>query len=216
MSRARYLVLLVVFISLMFASSACDMIFPPPPLDLGSVPVYPGAERIDPSANSVAADRYRRDQKWIVSGHKAETHAYVLPTGTTSGQVKTFYASRLSQLGGGVGILMGNNDQIGDISPSRGPQEITIEFNATSESPAPILLIENYIVNGCAKGGAGCKPGSQLVHTCPPGMELKTLTSSRPNEDRNGTISFATDYCFGSDGKRIAPSNAYGPTPRAQ
>ena len=200
-------------IILMFTLSSCDTFTPP--LELSAVPVYTGAEKIDPSENSFAALRYNQDQKWIVSGHKAAVNAYVLPTGTTSGQVKTFYLARLSQLGGQIENMMGDNEQSGDIDLDRGMQTIFIFFNDRTESSAPILLIENYIVNGCSPiRGAGCTPGPLLVHTCPPGLELKTNTSSRPNFAGNGTISTSTDYCYDSAGKRIDPLNVYA-TPQA-
>jgi len=213
MSRMKYLILFGVFIILMFSTSACDVIFPPPLLELNVVPVYTGAERMDPSENSIAADKYRQDQKWIVSGHKAAVNAYVLPKGTSIDQVKAFYASRLSQLGR-VEVITGYNNQFGDLEIDRGMQIITIHFDATSESPSPILLIENYIVNGCTKGGAGCTPGPLLVHTCPPGLELKTVTSSRPSSKGNGTVYTSSDYCYDSAGKRTEPLNTYA-TPTA-
>ena len=214
MPRRQSRILFGTFIALMFVTSACDMLFPPPSLELSAVPVYTGAERMDPSENSFAALRYNQDQKWIASGHKAAVNAYVLPTGTTSGQVKAFYHSQLPKLGGQISDMMPDNDRFGDIDLDRGMQTIFIYFDASTESSAPILLIENYIVNGCAKGGTGCTPGPLLVHTCPPGLELKTVTSSRPNYAGNGTITTSSDYCYDSAGKRVAPTDAYA-TPQA-
>jgi hypothetical protein len=215
MPKGKYLILFGVFLVVMLATSGCDVFFPPAPLDLGAVPVYPGAERFDPSENSFAADRYRQDRTWVISGHKASVNAYALPKGTTSGQVKAFYNSQFSKLGGRILDLIPDNGTYGDLDVDRGMQSIFIFFSAETESPVPILLIENYTVNGCSPiRGPGCTPGHEMVHTCPPGLELRTVTSSRPNNAGNGTIYASSDYCYDSAGKRSAPGNAYAtPTP---
>jgi len=212
MLKGQVPILFGAFIVLVLIISACDVFSSP--LELSAVPVYTGAERIDPSENSFAALRYNQDQKWIVSGHKAAVNAYVLPKGTTSGQVKAFYSSRLSPLGK-VQIMMGDNEKIGSIDIDRGFQSFFIFFSANTESPSPILLIENYIVNGCAHGGTGCTAGPRLIHSCLPGSELQTITSSRPNDSYNGTVYTSTDYCYDSAGKRSNPLNAYEPNSKA-
>ncbi len=211
MSARKNIILAMLFALVISVLSACDVATPPIALD--SVPVYTGAERIDPSTNAVTAAVYRQDLEQIAHGHKSESKAYALPKDTTSTQVKDFYMPRLPQLGGSVESWMEDNAPMGSIFLHHGSQDITIEYDNMSGSPTPILLIESFIVNGCAGKGANCVPEPQMIRTCPPGMELKTEWVSRPNYDGNGTVSTETFYCAGPDGTRVAPTNSYEATP---
>ena len=199
---------------LIVSLTACAEIISPPALDLDVVPVYTGAERIDPATNVVTAAVYREDLKQIANGHKSESKAYALPKGTTSTQVKEFYLPRLPQLGGDVESWMEDNAPMGSIFLHRGPQDITIEYDNMSGSPTPILLIESFIVNGCAGNkAANCVTAPEMIRTCPSGMKLKTEWVSRQNYNGNGTVSTETFYCVGPDGTQVAPTNSYPPTP---
>jgi hypothetical protein len=124
--RIRQALFLAVFLSIgAVAISACSVVSPAVSLD--SVPVYTGAQPVDPGLNATTAAVARQDKIAIVNGHKSESKAFKLPKGTTPAQVRDFYVARLTQLGGQVVMDLGDDAPFGNITLQHGSQALTIE-----------------------------------------------------------------------------------------
>lgn len=128
------------------AVSACSITAPPIPL--ADVPIYPSAERIDPSQHPVAVAMDRQTKQANANGHKAEISFFLLPKGTTPAQVKEFYVAKLSKMGGTVTITLGDDAPFGSISLSHGMQALEVEYDATTSELPPLLIIDSFIPNG--------------------------------------------------------------------
>lgn len=128
------------------ALSACSTIAPPVALD--AVPVYPGAEHIDPSQDKTAAAADRQAKRAMANGHKNEIRAFLLPAGTTGAQIKAFYVSKLAQFGGQVTIMLEDDAPLGNITLDHGMQALSIEYDHMDESQPPVLIIDSFIPNG--------------------------------------------------------------------
>ena len=154
--RIRQAIFLAVFLSIgSVAVSACSQASST--ISLDDVPVYAGAQSVDSSRNATTAAVARQDKIAIANGHKSESRAFALPKGTTPAQVREFYVSRLTQLGGQVVMDLGDDAPFGNMTLQHGSQALTIEYDAMSDPAQPILMIESFIPNGCRDQSDGCK-----------------------------------------------------------